>query len=412
MGRRSPGFSSTRITTACSPVEERTADSLYVVSYAQADRMGLGAGQYYQMAKARTRVEFEAALAGGDLYPANLVAAGADGTVLFARPGAVPVRAPGLEVRGTLDGNTAATAWRGMHPYRELLKLVDPPQGYFANANNSPDTSYAQPALRPADHPPWFAFEPGRTNERQRRLIEILDGEPRLTEAQALAAVMDESMPAARPWGPKLRQALAQAPSSLADEAQRRCVDGLAAFDGVFSRESGGALAFIEMQRRLRANRELAERLTREVDADAPLSAASAQQLLDAAREACAALTARFGRADLVLGDVFRVGRGGVDLPIGTGQIPVGNTVRGLQFGPPEADGRQWLTGGQRAPFLVRFGPDGVRSFAQVLYGISEDPASPHHSDQAQLASEKRLAGLPLTREALLRSGAIPRRLH
>ncbi len=68
-----------------SPVMARDGDIAYVVSYASAERVGLGAGEYYRMAKARSRSQLESALAQRDAYPANLVIGGADGTIMYSK---------------------------------------------------------------------------------------------------------------------------------------------------------------------------------------------------------------------------------------------------------------------------------------------------------------------------------------
>jgi acyl-homoserine lactone acylase PvdQ len=409
-------FEYTRHNGVRSPVEERTADTVYVVSYAHAERLGLGSGQYYQMARARTRAEFEAAMATGDLYPANHLAGGADGTILYIRPGGIPIRPAELDVRGTLDGNTSATAWQGMHSYGDLLKLVNPRQGYIVNTNASPDMMYAQSPMQQKDYPPYFAFESGRTNERQRRLLEILDGNTRMTVEQATNAVMDETIPAARQWGPLLHQALAAVPveASLFAAEVPGCVSELARFDGGFTKDSRAALAHIELLLELGRRREMYDRLVKAMESRQSPQRALQEFLVDGAHAACVNVRAKYGRADATLGDVYRVGRGGVDLPIGSGRVPGPGvaTVRGLRFGPTGPGGIQRLTGGQRAPFLVHFGPDGVRSYAQVLFGVSDRAESPHFSDQAQLASDKLLPEVPLTREALVRSGAKAQRLQ
>jgi penicillin amidase len=192
----------------------------------------------------------------------------------------------------------------------------------------------------------------------------------------------------------------------------RACVQRLARFDGEFSKESRAAPAFIELLRKLGTDRARYQRLSAAVASTEPLDADQRRTLLDGARDACSDLDKRLGRSDVALGEIYRVGRGAVDLPVGSGQVPGVSTVRALQFSPPGEGGKQRMTGGQRAPFLVHFARDGVRSFAQVLYGISDDPESPHFSDQARLASEKVMPEVALTREALMREGAMVRLLN
>jgi acyl-homoserine-lactone acylase len=295
-----------------------------------------------------------------------------------------------------------------MHRYRELLKLVNPAEGYVSNTNSSPDMMYARSPLQAKDSPAYYAFEPGRTNERQRRILELLGGNHRMTEAEAKQVVMDETIPMARPWAPKLQQAMdaRSSDANVLPASVHACMQRLAAFDGEFSKESRSALAFIELLRKLGADRARYQRLSAAISSTEPLDADQQRALFDGARDACSDLEKRLGRSDLVLGGIYRVGRGTVDLPVGSGQVPGASTIRALQFGPPGDGGKQRMTGGQRAPFLVHFAPEGVRSFAQVLYGVSDDPESQHFSDQARLASEKAMPEVALTREALMREGA------
>ncbi|MEO8313636.1 MAG: penicillin acylase family protein [Pseudomonadota bacterium] len=409
-------FEYTRHNGLLSPVESRTTDSVYVVSYAQAERLGRGAGQYYRMAKATTRAELEKALASGDLYPANLLIGGADGTTMFVRPGGIPIRAKGVDARGTLDGNTSATAWLGIHPWRDMLKLINPPAGYIANTNVSPDVMYDNSSMHEQDYPPYFGFETGKTNERQRRLLEILKDNARMTDAAAIAAVMDETVPAARKWGPQLARALTTGSFDISAQppGTQVCVAELARFNGEFSRDSRAALYHVEMLRAVAAKADSLARLARDIEGNGPLDRALQEVLVNSAVEACNGIGKKFGRLDPVLGDIFRIGRGVVDLPIGSGQLQGAGvaTVRALRFGRPEQNGIQRMTGGQRAPFMVHFTPTGIRSYGMFLYGVSENTDSVHYSDQGQLASDKNLREVPLTRKALIGEGATVRRLR
>ena len=113
--------------------------------------------------------------------------------------------------------------------------------------------------------------------------------------------------------------------------------------------------------------------------------------LIEASAAARQRLLVRFGRADLAWGDVHRVGRGGVDLAVGGGRLLDAASLRALSFGPDARSGRERLIGGQRVPFIVHFSAAGAQSYAQMLLGVSDDPASAHYSDQAHLASDKLL---------------------
>jgi acyl-homoserine-lactone acylase len=394
-----------------SPVVAREGDIAYVVSYASADRVGLGAGEYYRMAKARSRAQLESALAQRDAYPANLVIGGADGTIMYIRPGRIPVRAAGVDFRRTLDGNRSSTAWRGVHRYAEALKIIDPPQGFIANSNVSPDMMYATPLLKAGDYPSYFGFEPGQTNSRERRLIELLDkgmkgadAGAQVTMDDAKSIAMDEMIADARPWGAAIARAMQAQPEQMAAQPPelKPFLQALVDFDGAFSKESRGALAHYELRMELREKHaELMKALDEDIQAGRLLTPEQQRLLIEASAAARQRLLARLGRADLTWGDVHRVGRGGVDLAVGGGHLLDAASLRAFFFAADAKTGQERLIGGQRVPFIVHFSAAGAQSYGQALWGVSDDPASAHYSDQARFASDKVLRPIPQTLAAL-----------
>ena len=91
------------------------------------------------MLLATNDAEMEKALAATEIYPANLVYAGSDGTINFIRPGRLPIRPAGYDGSKPMDGNSSAGAWLGVRKLGELLRLKDPAQGFLTNSNVSPD---------------------------------------------------------------------------------------------------------------------------------------------------------------------------------------------------------------------------------------------------------------------------------
>ncbi|MBL8988134.1 MAG: penicillin acylase family protein, partial [Gemmatimonadetes bacterium] len=94
----------------------------------------------------------------------------------------------------------------------------------------------------------------------------------------------------------------------------------------------------------------------------------------------------------------FRIGRGGVSEPargFTLGSLP-GNRATDLQsfwaanYTAPDSAGLRWSLGGTRHAFLVQLGPT-VRSVSLAMFGASDDPKSPHYSDQSRLVGQARL---------------------
>jgi acyl-homoserine-lactone acylase len=402
-------FEYARINGVVSPVMAREGSIAYAVSYASAERLGLGAGEYYRVAKARKLTELQAALAQRDAYPANMLIGGADGTIMFIRPGRIPVRPPGVDPTHTLDGNHSNTAWLGVHTYKDALKLINPAQDYLANTNVSPDMMYPDSPLKPGDYPAYFAFAPGQTNSRQQRLIELLDGRSNLTVDEARAIAMDETIPAARPWGAVIAAVAQDRPDLLAalPPDLSPYLEDLASFDGAFARESRGALDYYELRTVLRdRHADAAQALDEAIQAGGRLSAAQQELLFKGIAESKQIVVEKYGRAGLAWGEVHRVGRGGVDLAVGGGVSMNDASLRAFQFRTDPATGKERLSGGQRVPFLVHFTAAGPQAFMQALWGISDDPESIHFSDQARLSSDKILRAVPQSIPALLREQA------
>ena len=114
----------------------------------------------------------------------------------------------------------------------------------------------------------------------------------------------------------------------------------------------------------------------------------SEAMLLDAFGEAVDTLMTHFGRVDMPWGDVNRLMRGNVDLPIGGGP-----DILHATYGALQEDGRLKITDGDSYVLLVIWEKDGsVRSMSVHQFGsatIRED--SPHYADQAPLLAQRQL---------------------
>ena len=202
-------FEYTRHNGVLSPVVDRRGDDAFVVSSAYFDQVGMGNAELYEMAHARTHADIKAALAPMDLYPANLILAGRDGTLLYIRPGRLPKRPDGVDVTLPLDGSTSRTAWTGFVSLSEAVQVENPPQDYVGNDNVSPDRMYATPILDPKKYPAYYAFDPGQTNTRQLRMIELLENAHGVSDEAAIQITMDEKVFGADQWARHVQNAQA-----------------------------------------------------------------------------------------------------------------------------------------------------------------------------------------------------------
>ena len=407
-------FEYTRHNGVLSPVVERRGDDAFVVSSAYFDQVGMGNAELYQMAHARTHADIKAALAPMDLYPANLILAGRDGTLLYIRPGRLPKRPDGVDVTLPLDGSTSRTAWTGFVSLSEAVQVENPPQDYVGNDNVSPDRMYATPMFDPEKYPAYYAFDPGQTNTRQLRMIELLENAHGVNDEAAIRITMDEKVFGVDQWGGMFKTLkLSGAWAKNTDPDLATFVAALESFDGVFSKESRGALYYMAFREALRSASHKAAgeskalwkpggrsrrrnsgvwrtpswRRTRLfVRGLAPSISSSATftvsdeaptPFLSAAPRSIRRRTER---------ELNTIGAWVVE-PSGA------EAMRTMAF-RPDVKNPALLDAYccQRVPFVVAFHPDGsLTSYSEVLPGVSEDPASPHFGDQMRLASQVEL---------------------
>jgi acyl-homoserine-lactone acylase len=96
----------------------------------------------------------------------------------------------------------------------------------------------------------------------------------------------------------------------------------------------------------------------------------------------------RHGRLDAAWGEVHRVRRGSVDVPVGGCSGDIG-CFRVLQY-RDEPDGKRSAIGGDGWILAVEFG-DQPRAFSVLAYGESPRPDSPYFSDQAAMFAKGQL---------------------
>lgn len=372
-----------------SEVIRRDAASALVVSNAYMGRAGFAREEFGEMLRAKDWPAIRIALARRDIYPANIILAGSDGSILYIRPGRTPERALGADPRATVDGSTSATAWRGIYPLDRLVQTFNPLQGYLTNENVSPDMMFAEPFFNPNAYGKDFAFVPGDTGTRQLRAIELFRGTRKFSFDDLRAFVADPVIAGFERFGSALERA---APSSN-DPDYIAFRNQLIGFDGRYEPKSRAALNHASWRLELRESFS-AEATAIEI-AVGRGQALSPEQL--SVLEAAAAATFSRLRSEprgleRAFGDRFRIGRGSVSAPArGLTLLPraddkSGETEFGSLWGANYTkgeDGNYYARGQTRFPFLVQFTTP-IRSLSVTAYGVSDNPASPHYSDQSQ----------------------------
>ncbi len=413
----------TRHNGVLSPVVARKDGKVWVVSTSYMDRAGDFDEEVYRMARSRNVGEVKAAMRIQGMFPQNVMVGDVEGGSYYLRAGRTPRRPPGVNWRRALDGNTAKTAWLGIHPVEDLVQIENPASGYMVNNNIAPDRMFEGSPLT-ADRYPDYIFndESGRTNSRGRRATEVLSAAFRFTADDAIDLALDEKWIDTDRWREALRRSLASEPARVAGlaPAVRGLADQLLRFDGQARADSKAALGYWYWRTTLLRQAGTAGTmavLEAGTGPAAPLGAGVADRVFAALVEAVATM-AREGRTDATLGDVFRIGRpGSASYPLGGVALAPDNralceglaswnllcvhTLRAFTAGPPDSSGHRMAEIGSRLLRLTIFS-DPIQSFTLHNFGQTSKAGSPHRDDQARLTSERRLKPMLFERAELM----------
>jgi penicillin amidase/acyl-homoserine-lactone acylase len=367
--------------SAHGPVME-TDRGFFAVRYAGMDRLLFAAEQWFRMNKARDLDGWKAAMAIGGVPSFNTVYADRD-HVLYVYNARLPVRREGPDYTRVLPGDDEGLIWRDSVPFAALPRVEDPRSGFVQSCNHTPFAATAgDENPRPASFSTTAGIETHMTN-RALRTEALLAGEARLSRDDFLALKWDRGY---APEAAIFRELVAPllAGFAPASDDERRALELLRGWDGRADEASPAAALAIAAWRHMAADGQVA---AKEKTADPAV----------ALRRAIRLLRQGFGRVEVPLGELQRLRRGAVDLPLGGGPDLL-NAVYTRQRG-----GRLVGYQGDSYVLVVEFGPDGVTSSSVSQYGSSQRPGSPHHADQAALFARRELKPT-LRREAELRA--------
>ncbi|MEH6809066.1 MAG: penicillin acylase family protein [Hyphomonas oceanitis] len=336
--------------------------------------------QYYRLNKAEDMDGFMSAMSLNALPSINYIYADKDANVAFIHNGQYPNRDNAWDWSGDMPGDRSDLIWQGYRPWDAVPKLVNPVSGLVFNSNNTPYSATDGPDnLKPDDFPQSMGLQTNQTN-RSLRMIELTDGKSPINEPDLLAIKFDTTYSSQSEAADLIAKVVAidwsQEPE-MAEAAKR-----LAAWDLNMNADSRyAALGGLTVLR------EITAKYTR-IPAPKPETAF---------REAVEWLTVHHGRIDPEWGEVNRLVRGNVSLPISGGP----DTLRAVYPAGMRDDGTLHMTAGDTWIALVEWDRQG-RQTARVIspYGSAIlDAASPHYADQAPLFVAREWRKAHLTHE-------------
>jgi len=360
----------------------RSANGLYAIHYAGLDDL-TGVEAFFRLNKARDFDAFNAALATGSIPGMSFVYADRTGRIADIYAGPLPQRPTGFDWTRAVAGNTSATLWQGNLPFAAAPRTVSPPSGFVVAADATPFRATADPFNPKAEAFPANAGVEAGLNNRTRRMLGLLSANRAITADQFRAYKFDACYAPDSDFS-VLTKEIAQR-NYAGDPLLEEAGEILRRFDLCTDKSNrGAALAVMTAVPLLQAS---ANGLARP-DTVAALRA-SANRLL-----------AKFARLDPTWGEVNRLRRGGIDLPLSGGP----DALRDIETPRrPQGDGSLTAQAGDSLTLISTWTRDGRWQVDSVVpFGSSNVSGSPHYADQAQLFADEKLKFVPLTASALM----------
>lgn len=321
--------------------------------------------QYYRLNKARNLSEWRQAMALQALPSINYIYADEKGNIGYVYNGKFPVRREGVYGKHVLPGDRSDLIWHAYVPFDKVPQIWNPKSGFVFNSNNTPfEASAPDDNLKPRDYSATLGIQTNMTN-RAWRALETFGTDKSITAASFRQHKFDIAY---------------SAHSDVAKMIARICslsVSGnpeLRAAQAILSRwdrrtnieNRGAALAVLTAAPVIHAELEGLPRVD-------PVS--SLQDAVKTLRE-------HFGRLDPTWGEVNRIRRGKLDLPIDGGP----DTFRAV-YGAPQLDGTLTAVGGDTFIMFVTWDRNGRLSSESIhQFGSATlDGSSPHYADQTPM---------------------------
>lgn len=340
--------------------------------------------EYYRLNRAGGLEAFLDALRLHVLPSINYTYADAEGHIAYVYNARFPKRAVGWDWHAYLPGDRSELIWNAFEPFDALPRVIDPMSGLVGNANHTPFAATDGPDNPvPSDFPPEWGIERHMTN-RGHRLLELWGGEETISREEMIRFKFDHGYSPDSRQGRAIRALLDF--DFEGDPLLEPAQTVLARWDRqthVDSREA--ALGVLTLDRAFREH-------------DDPITLPPHALLRDSFREAALHLRRHFGRLDPGWGELNRLRRGAVDLPVSGGP----DVLRAV-YGRREPDGTLTATNGDGFMALVEWGPTGERrAWGLHQYGAHvRDPNAPHATDQMRDFVQESLRPIPLTEDEI-----------
>lgn len=408
--------------TPLGPVIYRAGGKIYVFKYA-CDGDNRGGEQFLRMMRAKTLAEWKEAMKMRARPTSNFTYADTKGNIFFVWNAALPLlpHAP-VDETTAIPAKKTSDVWTKYVPFDELPQVLNPPGGYIHNENNSPHFTNVRGGINTKNTYP--NFEEPELSLRGQLALQLVSGDEKFSLEDVIRLKHSYRMLLPDRVKSDLVTAV-KATNPTGDVAAGLAL--LESWDNTASPESRGSTLFelwwqiysvwqpwnpatADGKREATGTRYADNRrFARVWSVDDPLN--TPKGLADTARAvqsftyAVAETKRRYGSFDVTWGDVHRVRRGTVDVPVGGCSNDLG-CFRILGFAR-EQDGKFAANSGDGWILAVEFG-DTPRAFSVLAYGESRLSSSPWFSDQAAMFAKGELKKVAFT-ERDINAGTVKR---
>jgi acyl-homoserine-lactone acylase len=284
--------------------------------------------------------------------------------------------------------------WTRYIPFEDLPQLLNPPGGYVHNENDSPHFANVRGRINTANAYP--NIEPPMLRLRSQHAISLIDNRRKFSLEDVVRLKHSYRMLLAD----RVKADLVKAVTATGPTGEMAAALALLRqWDDTAAPASRGAVLFELWWGRYSQGRPPAEQFavvwSETEPVKTPRGLADPARAVEALAWAATEAKTRYGRLDVAWGEIHRVRRGNVDVPVGGCSGALG-CFRVLNFARDAADGKLVASSGDGWVLAVEFA-DVPRAYSVLAYGESPRPESPWHADQAEMFARGELKKVAFT---------------
>ncbi len=387
-------------TTPLGPVIYRANGKIYIVKTGGEGEFRAGE-QFLRMMRASSLAEWKEAMKIRARITSNFTYADRAGNIYFIWNASLPLlpHPTGGDTTAT-PARTMRDVWTRYVPFESLPQVLNPRGGYVHNENDSPHFTNVRGPIDTSNAFP--NFEKPDLSLRGQLAIQLIGGDNKLSLDDVLRLKHTYRMLLAD----RVKTDLIAAVKSKNPTGEvAAAIALLERWDNTAAPESKGATLFelwwvnysgITATNRtpLLDEKRFAKVWTAADPLNTPRGLADPARAFESFTWAVAETARRYGSWEVAWGDIHRVRRGNVDVPVGGCASSLG-CFRALAFAR-DSDGKLSASGGDGWILAVEFG-DVPRAVSVLAYGESTRRDSPWFADQAEMFAKGQLKQVAFT---------------